>query len=50
MLRASFSTRRLFVIPALIIGLYIVAGVVIYATYGSRHSRLLHAQLPVKRT
>ena len=32
------------VIPALIIGLYVVAGVVIYVTYGYRHSRLLGAQ------
>jgi hypothetical protein len=32
------------VIPALIIGLYVVAGVVLYATYGCRRSRLMRAQ------
>ncbi len=32
------------VIPALIIGFYVVAGVIIYAMYGSKHSRLRREQ------
>jgi hypothetical protein len=32
------------VVPALIIGVYIVAGVLIYATYGSKHSTLRRGQ------